>query len=67
MKNEETYNVKRERILTKLKEKSKFSGLIIKAPALRNTFERFKDDAVLKECGISEEGAIRQKHRHMFN
>ena len=56
MKTEETYNVKWEKILTKLKEKSNFSELSIKAPALRNTFERFKD-AVLKECGISEEGA----------
>ena len=56
MKTEETYNVKWEKILNKLKEKSNFSELSIKAPALRNTFERFKD-AVLKECGISEEGA----------
>ena len=56
MKTEETYNVKWEKILTKLKEKSNFSELKIKAPALRITFERFKD-AVLKECGISEEGA----------
>jgi hypothetical protein len=53
MKTEETYNVKWEKILTKLKEKSNFSELSIKAPALRNTFK----DAVLKECGISEEGA----------
>ena len=53
MKTEETYNVKWEKILTKLKEKSNFSELSIKAPALRNTFERFKDAV----CGISEEGA----------
>ena len=56
MKTEETYNAKWEKILSKLKEKSNFSELSIKSSALRNTYERFKD-AVLKEHGISEEGA----------
>lgn len=56
MKTDETFNAKWERILAKLKEKPNFADLNIKFNALRNTYERFKD-AVLKECGISEEGA----------
>jgi len=56
MKTEETFNAKWDKIHARLKEKPNFSDLNIKSPALRNTFERFKD-AVLKECGISEEGA----------
>lgn len=56
MKTDVSYKVKWENILTKLKAKPNFSELSIKSPALQNTFERFKDQ-VLKECGISEEGA----------
>ena len=55
-KTDVSYKIKWETILTKLKDKTNFSELSIKAPALQNTFERFKDQ-VLKECGISEEGA----------
>ena len=55
-KTDVSYKIKWETILTKLKAKSNFLELSIKAPALQNTFERFKDQ-VLKECGISEEGA----------
>lgn len=56
MKTDVSYKTKWETILTKLKAKTNFSELSIKSNALQNTFERFKDQ-VLKECGISEEGA----------
>jgi hypothetical protein len=55
-KTDVSYKIKWETILTKLKAKPNFSELSIKAPALQNAFERFKEQ-VLKECGISEEGA----------
>ena len=56
MKTDVSYKVKWEKVLTELKAKENFSDLSIKYTALENTFERFQE-AVLKDCGISEEGA----------
>jgi protein-tyrosine-phosphatase len=56
MKTDVSYKVKWETILTELKAKENFSDLSIKSTALQTTFDRFQE-AVLKECGISEEGA----------
>ena len=42
-KTDVSYKIKWETILTKLKDKTNFSELSIKAPALQNTFERFKE------------------------
>ena len=55
-KSGETMKDKWEKIHSKIESDSQFAGLSIKADALKNQFNRFKD-AVLKECGISEEGA----------
>ena len=56
MKTDVSYKVKWETILTELKAKENFSDLSTKYTALQTTFDRFQE-AVLKECGISEEGA----------
>jgi len=56
MKTDKSFKVKWTAILKSLKDKPSFSDLSIKYNALQNTFERFKE-AVLKDCGISEEGA----------
>ena len=55
-KTDVSYKIKWETIVIKLKDETNFSELSIKAPALQDTFERFKEQ-VLKERGISQEGA----------
>jgi hypothetical protein len=56
-KTAETMKDKWAKILSKVEsEQDMFVGLSIKQDALKNQFDRLKQQ-VLKECGISEEGA----------
>lgn len=54
-KTSETMKDKWAKIHAKVNSEAIFAGLSIKEDALKYQFNRFKD-AVLKECGISEEG-----------
>lgn len=56
LKSGESMKDKWEKIHSKIESDSMFTGLSIKQDALKNQFNRFKE-AVLKECGISKEGA----------
>eukprot|EP01036_Dinobryon_divergens_P036041 gene36041-46832_t len=56
MKTNVSFKDKWEKILSLLKAKPGFIDISIQSTALKNTYLRFKE-TVLKECGISEEGA----------
>mmetsp|Transcript_27123 Transcript_27123/g.37263 ORF Transcript_27123/g.37263 Transcript_27123/m.37263 type:complete len:284 (-) Transcript_27123:42-893(-) len=55
-KTADTFKDKWSKIHSKIMSEVMFAGLSIKEDALKNQFNRFKE-AVLKDCGISEEGA----------
>ena len=56
MRTNVSFKDKWDKILSILKAKPGFTELSIQSTALKNTYLRFKE-TVLKECGISEEGA----------
>jgi hypothetical protein len=56
MKTNVSFKDKWDKILSLLKAKPGFTEISIQSTALKNTYLRFKE-TVLKECGISEEGA----------